>query len=79
MSVQDREADTRLHYHLEVDGRVDPGWSGWFAADRIVPAGARTVLELRVADQSELYGRLRRIHDLNLQLVSLRRVDPGGR
>jgi hypothetical protein len=33
-----------------------------------------TVLEVRVVDQSELHGRLRRIHDLNLTLVSLRRT-----
>lgn len=75
MSARRREADTSLRYRLEVAGRVDPGWSSWFEADTVTPGDCTTLLELRVADQSELYGRLRRIHDLNLRLVSLRRLE----
>lgn len=77
MDARDEAPDTRLRYRLEVAGRVGAAWSDWFEADRVVPSGANTLLRVRVADQSELYGRLRRIHDLNLRLVSLRQLDPG--
>lgn len=68
------DAASRIRYQLEVAGRVGPDWGAWFDADTVTPAGPNTLLEVRVADQSELYGRLRRIHDLNLRLVSLRRL-----
>jgi hypothetical protein len=76
VGIHDGGCDTSLRYRLEVAGRVDPGWIAWFEADRVIPMGSNTLLELRVADQSQLYGRLRRIHDLNLRLLWLRRVDP---
>lgn len=66
--------DGKLTYRLEVEGRVGARWSAWFEADAIRAAGPNTVLDVRVADQSELYGRLRRIHDLNLRLVSAARI-----
>lgn len=62
-------------YRLEVEGRVSRSWIEWFDADTLTNRGDRTVLEVRVSDQAELYGRLRRIHDLNLALISLQRVD----
>lgn len=71
-----RGSDGSRVYRLEVEGRIGPRWSGWFDADSIRADGDRTFLEVRVADQSELYGRLRRIHDLNLRLVAVTRMDP---
>lgn len=68
------EQEGTVLYRLEVAGRVSPSWVAWFEADTITPAGDTTYLEVRVADQAELYGRLRRIHDLNLPLISLRRL-----
>lgn len=64
-------------YRLEISGSVAASWIDWFEADTITPLGGNTVLEVRVSDQAELYGRLRRIHDLNLQLVSVTLVGPG--
>lgn len=58
-------------YRLEVEGSVTASWVAWFEAETIARAGANTVLEMRVADQGELHGRLRRIHDLNLRLISV--------
>lgn len=76
MSADDRTSnqDTLL-YRLEIGGVVDRQWADWFGADSVRAAGGTTVLEVRVADQSELYGRLRRILDLNLKLISVTRVD----
>lgn len=66
-------------YRLEIAGCVDAGWSGWLEAERVTAVGENTVLEVRVSDQAELYGRLRQIHNLNLRLLSLACVSPGGR
>lgn len=63
-------------YRLVVGGRVGSSWVAWFGADTVTPVGPDTRLDVRVADQSELFGRLRRIHDLNLRLISVTRVDP---
>jgi hypothetical protein len=68
MKGHDSEA---MRYRLEVGGSVGASWCEWFEADTVTPAGDNTVLELRVADRAELYGRLRRIHDLNLRLISV--------
>jgi hypothetical protein len=63
----------RTVYRLEVEGTVGPEWAEWFGADAVLPAGPGTILEVHVADQAELFGRLRRIHDMNLRLVSVTR------
>lgn len=75
MDGNDSTADTEwARYRLEVAGRVAAGWAEWFEADTIRPAGEHTVIEIEVSDQSELFGRLRRIHDLNLRLRSVTRL-----
>ena len=66
-------------YRLEVQGAIRSEWSRWFGADTVTPAGPNTLIQVRVADQSDLYGRLRRIHDLNLQLVSVQRLEAPAR
>ena len=71
-------ADGPMAYEIEVGGQVGPRWRDWFEADAVIPAGSNTILRVRVADQSELYGRLRRIHDLNLRLIALTRVTREG-
>lgn len=72
---QEEQEEGGLLYRLEVRGNLSPRWRDWFEADSMTPAGPNTVIHLRVADQSDLYGRLRRIHDLNLRLISVRHVE----
>lgn len=73
---ENAEVET-ARYRLEVAGPMASGWVDWFEADTISPLGENTVLEVRVRDQAELYGRLRRIHDLNLRLISVTFEGPG--
>jgi hypothetical protein len=68
---------TRAVYRLEVEGRVGPEWAAWFGAATVEAVNGTSVLQLVVADQSELHGLLRRVHDLHLPLVSLSRVARG--
>lgn len=76
--IHDSRRAEPIRYRLEVGGAVGPGWMAWFEADAVTQVGTNTVLEVEVADQAELYGRLRRIHDLNLRLISLTRLGPVG-
>jgi hypothetical protein len=63
-------------YRVEVAGALAASWPEWFAADAGRTTGKNTVLDVRVADQAELLGRLRRVHDLNLRLISVTRIEP---
>jgi hypothetical protein len=65
----------RLVYRLVVEGEVGAEWTAWFGDAAIVAASGRTTMELDVADQAELHGLLRRVHDLNLKIVALLRQD----
>lgn len=67
-----------LLYRLEIRGAVRQARSRWLGAERVTSRGSNTVILLRVADQSDLFGRLRRIHDLNLEFVSVERLDEEG-
>ncbi len=68
-----RDPRQAIRFRLEVEGELDETWSAWFQADIIATTSGRTVLELTVADESELHGLLRRVHDLHLRLISLTR------
>jgi hypothetical protein len=63
-------------YHLVVEGELGPEWREWFAAERVEVDDGTTLIELRIRDQAELHGVLRRVHDLHLRLVSLTRDTP---
>lgn len=63
-------------YRVEVAGALAASRPEWFAANAVRTAGENTILDLRVADQAELLGRLRRVHDLNLRLISVTRLEP---
>jgi hypothetical protein len=70
-----RDGENGPLYRLEVRGTLPQNRSRWFGAESIAHVGPNTVIHLRVMDQSDLHGRLRKIHDLNLQLISLQRLE----
>lgn len=75
MGAEDARSDQETRrYRLEIAGGVSADWADWFEAESLTPEGDNTILEIRVADLSELFGRLRRIHDLNLRLISMTRI-----
>jgi len=70
----------RAIYEIQVQGELDPGWKEWFDELAVTTgyAGARrptTTLLGPVADQAALRGMLCKLWDLNLTLISVRRVD----
>lgn len=62
-------------YEIKVKGRLDEGWSDYLEGFTIAYAAGTTTLVGAVRDQAALYGLLNRIRDLNLVLISARRLD----
>ena len=67
-------------YQIRVEGRFDPSWSEWFSGLEIaleVDRDRGTVTDLTgpVADQAALRGILSRMWDLNLIVISVRRLE----
>ena len=70
-------------YEIQVQGELDQGWEEWFNGLAATPqtAGKRrptTTLIGLVADQAALRGLLRKLWDLNLTLISVRRIEADG-
>ena len=64
-------------YEIRVDGLLDSRWSTWFEDLTVTSdAGGQTVIAGPVADQAALHGLLIKICDLNLTLISVRRIGP---
>jgi len=63
-------------YQIMVKEPIDPCWSDWL--NNIVvelTVDGETQLSGRIIDQTALYGLLNTLRDLNLTLLSVRRVD----
>ncbi|WP_181783132.1 hypothetical protein [Pseudonocardia pini] len=69
-----RRAEASL-YEIRLAGRLDPRWTAWFDGMTLTAGGDSTTLHGVLADQAALHGVLRRIRDLGLPLVALRRLD----
>ena len=64
------------HYQIIVGGQLEPGWAEWFGDFEIsCPAPGTSLFDGHVVDQAALYGLLARLHDLNLPLLSVRRLE----
>ena len=66
--------DVPCKYEIRVEGQLGERWSGWFEGLEVRTEQGETLLTGMLTDQAALHGVLRKIHDLNLVLVSLRRV-----
>jgi hypothetical protein len=69
-------------YEIKVQGQLDSLWGQWFEGMALsnVENGesgvACTLISGYVVDQAELHGLLIKIRDLNLKLISVRRISP---
>lgn len=63
-------------YQIRVKGHLEHRWSDWFDDLTItLQTNGDTVLSGPVVDQSALYGLLKKVHDLGLQLISVNQVE----
>lgn len=68
--------ETTIIYHIRVKGHLDLHWAEWFDGLAIThEANGETLLSGPVIDQAALYGLLLKIHNLNLTLLSVNRVE----
>jgi hypothetical protein len=75
-STRPAVSDDQSVYRITVAGRVGEDWGRWFDAEAVRPGEDRSEIVVRVADQADLLGRLRRVHDLNLHLVEVVMLAP---
>ncbi len=71
-------------YEIRIEGELDPGWQQWFNGLDVRLTDTRdrsptTALTGPVADQAALRGLLCKLWDLNLTLISVRRVEADGK
>lgn len=70
----------RAIYEIRVRGELDRGWEAWFNGLAVTPTCSSdqpptTTLIGPVADQAALRGMLCKLWDLNLTLISVRRIE----
>jgi len=62
-------------YQIRIQGHLDETWITWFFPLTLVnDKNGETTLTGAVRDQSELHGVLDRVFDLNLTLLSVKRI-----
>ena len=62
------------HYEIRVQGHLRPEWTTWFDGLAIRLEEEQSVLTGPIADQSALYGLLKRVRDLGLPLLSVNQI-----
>jgi hypothetical protein len=63
-------------YEIRIKGRIDQRWAAWFDGLTVTNTNSgETVLAGPVTDQTALHGLLAKVRDLNLPLVSVRRIE----
>lgn len=62
-------------YQIQVKGCLDLSWADWFDQFEIRHLGDTTLLNGEVADQSALFGLLKKIHDLGLAILLVIALD----
>jgi hypothetical protein len=68
-----------VDYEIRVEGELGEEWATWFDSLELVRRGEGvTLLACSVADQAALFGILRKVRDLGLPLLSVRRIEKGG-
>ncbi len=77
---ENHQVEGQAVYQIRVQGRLDERWSDWFSGLTVTvesenPLGTTMV---GVIDQAALRGILNKIWDLNLALISVRRVEADG-
>ncbi len=67
-------------YIIQVKGHLDSHWEQWIEGMKITRADNDvTILSGKVSDQSALLGLLEAIHNLNLTLLSVQKVESEGK
>lgn len=70
--------DQPFIYQIRLKGHLSDQWTVWFEGLAIkLEEGGDTLLTGQVPDQAALFGLLRKVRDLGMQLVSISCLEPG--
>ena len=65
-------------YQIRIKGHVDEQWTDWFGGLTItLEESGDTLLTGPVPDQAALFGLLKKVRDLGIQLISVNCAEPG--
>ena len=65
-------------YEIRIKGHLDSRWADWFEGLTITrEANGETWLTGTVTDQAALHGLLRKVRDLGMALISVKRIERG--
>jgi hypothetical protein len=66
------------HYEIRIKGHLENRWADWFDGLTITLGdNGETQLTGPVVDQAALHGLLRKVRDLGMLLISVKRIEPG--
>ena len=72
------DQDEAGRYEIRLQGHLDAQWAAWFGGLTLtLEANGDTLLTGPVVDQAALHGLLRKVRDLGLPLLAIRRIEPG--
>jgi len=72
------DQDAAGRYEIRLQGHLDEQWAAWFGGLTLtLEANGDTLLTGPVVDQAALHGLLRKVRDLGLPLLAVRRIEPG--
>ncbi len=75
MESKDQKTEPN-NYIIRVKNHLDSNWEQWFEGMKITHTDDGVmILSGDVSDQSALYGLLDKLHNLNLTLLSVQKVD----
>jgi hypothetical protein len=75
-STEEHHAPGR--YEIRIKGHLESRWADWFEGVSItLEDNGETLLTGPVADQAALHGLLRKVRDLGMPLLSVKRIEPG--
>jgi hypothetical protein len=64
-----------INYHIKIKDHLDTHWQDWFDGLTItLTDDGNTILSGVIVDQAALHSILRKIRDLNLELISVKQV-----
>jgi hypothetical protein len=71
------DSDHPMVYEIKVEGHLGDQWADWFGGATITLEGnGDTLITGPVIDQAALFGLLKKVRDLGMPLVSVKRVQP---
>lgn len=69
------DASAAIVYEIRLQGHLGPQWSDWFEGLAVtLEEDGTTLLSGPVADQAALHGLLRKVRDLGVPLLAVRRL-----